>query len=51
MNLGKIARAVRKALTWLTDHKDKLPLPGKLKDGLQKGRDAGLWQKGHGPKG
>jgi hypothetical protein len=41
---------VKRALRWLTNHKDKLPLPGVVKDGLQAGRDAGFWRKGQGPK-
>jgi len=48
VNLGKV---LRKILGFLTSHKDKLPLPGVVKDGLQAGRDAGFWRKGQGPKG
>lgn len=50
MRLGGVWRFLRKILKFATDHKDSLPLPGAVKDGLQKGRDAGLWQKGQGPE-
>ena len=42
---------LKKLLGKLTDIKGVLPLPKSVKDGLQAGRDAGLWQKGQGPKG
>ena len=45
MNVLKVVGIVRRVLTALTNIKDSLPLPRRIKEILQGGRDQGLWSK------